>query len=113
VKARAFSLAAAFVVLIAAFAAIAFLGGRTDRPQPQPETVDRRAVFFSSSAMQGWAYCEGMRLYPDDVQRQVDHATKWAREAAARMYGITEQAVMQIVDEGTRANWPIADSPCD
>ena len=106
-KVRSFSLAAAFVVLIAAFAATAFLGGRADRPQPRPISVDRRAVFYSFSVMQGSAYCELEGLYPDDAERQVDHASREAYHTVTRKYGITEQAVKQIVDEGTRANWPV------
>jgi hypothetical protein len=84
--------------------------------QTRPETVDRRAVYSELVRVQDRGYCEGKRLYPGDLQRQADHMDKTSREAyqtVARKYGITEQAAKQIAVEGTKANWPMPDSPCD
>ena len=66
--------------------------------------------------VQDLGFCEGKRLYPNDVQRQADHMDRTSREAyrtVARKYGITEQTAKQIAVQGTKAMWPIPDSPCD
>jgi len=101
---------AAFLVPVAI---VVLVSSMTDEPKP---AVDRRAVYWELSSVQDRGYCEGKRLYPNDVQRQAVHMDKTSREAyrtVARKYNITEQAINQIAVDGTRAMWLIPDSPCD